>query len=83
MDLTPTEKLLTQELHRRRFQPNNVVTHDELMSILSRGPTEDRGILYQHITSIKKKFKQIDPRFDCMTGIPNKGYFWNEKGDHQ
>jgi len=72
VDLTLTEFWIVHCLVRR---PGHVKNRDQLMQ--DANVIVDDSTITSHIKRIRKKFKMIDDRFDCIETVYGMGYRWN------
>ena len=72
IDLTLTEFWIVHSLARI---PGYVKNREQLMS--EANIFVDEGTITSHVKRIRKKFKAIDPVFDCIETMYGTGYRWN------
>lgn len=70
--LTLTEFWVVHSLVR---YPGHVKHRDQLMQ--DANVFVDDSTITSHIKRIRKKFKQLDPNFDCIETVYGMGYRWN------
>ncbi|MBT8129739.1 MAG: response regulator transcription factor [Gammaproteobacteria bacterium] len=71
VELTPTEFDILSAL----LASTEGVSIEELVSVTRQGIVEDNTI-NTHILHIRKKFKKVDPDFDCIKTRYGFGYSW-------
>ncbi len=71
LPLTPTEFDLLRILVTR----SNGASYDDLADATKQGVVENNTI-NTHIVHLRKKFKEVDPRFDCIRTKYGYGYHW-------
>ncbi len=71
LELTPTEFDLLNILVERA----NGASYDDLADATKQGVVENNTI-NTHIVHLRKKFKDVDPRFDCIRTKYGYGYHW-------
>ncbi|MCI0445623.1 winged helix-turn-helix domain-containing protein, partial [bacterium] len=72
IDLTLTEFWI---VHSLAHIPGYVKNREQLMG--EANIFVDEGTVTSHIKRIRKKFKAIDPVFDCIETMYGMGYRWN------
>ena len=73
-----TQKELVEELSRPQSTTARHLSHlreKGLVSVTRQGIVEDNTI-NTHILHIRKKFKKVDPDFDCIKTRYGFGYSW-------
>jgi two-component system OmpR family response regulator len=73
LDITLTEHWIIYSLIKH---PGHVKTRDQIMS--EANIVVDDTTITSHIKRIRRKFRAIDPDFDCIETVYGMGYRWND-----
>ena len=73
INLSGTEFRMLAQLVR---MPGNAVSYDDLMRATMQSMVT-RNTINTHMRNIRKKFKSIDPDFDCIKNEYGHGYRWS------
>ena len=74
VELTPTEFEILYAL----VKSSNPVPYDDLNKVTRQGVVENNTI-NTHILHLRKKFRKVDPDFDCIKAKYGLGYQWIEQ----
>jgi DNA-binding response OmpR family regulator len=76
VSLTLTELTI---VHCLAMRPGELVPYAKLATAMKTGDTS--RALASHVTGVRKKFVEVDEKFNRINSIPSKGYCW--KADEQ
>jgi two-component system, OmpR family, response regulator len=71
VDLTLTQVWIVQALHQH---PGKALSHDQLMRAAQI--VVEPNTVAAHVKSIRDRFRQLDPQFDCIRTERGRGYRW-------